>query len=96
MSIWMIYTNDTPGMSVVEFRVYIYGMGGDRHGRHASDWILHILDGSTLKEGNGINGLGRIKMLYWKYTWILIVRMAFSPEKDMPEYGVCYCGKYTI
>lgn len=57
----MIYTNDTPGMSVVEFRVYIYGMGGDRHGRHAWDWILHILDGSTLKEGNGINGLGRIQ-----------------------------------
>lgn len=55
MSIWMIYMNDTPGMSIVEFCVYIYGMGGDRHGRHVWDWILYMLDGLTLKEGNGIN-----------------------------------------
>lgn len=48
----MIYTNDTPGMSVVEFCVYIYGAGADRHGRHGWDWILYMLDGPTLKEGN--------------------------------------------
>lgn len=78
--------NDTPGMSIVEFCVYIYGMGGDRHGRHAWDWILYMLDGPTLKEGNGINVGSTLCMDAHSqnglFTW-----------KGHAEYGVCYCGK---